>query len=164
MNDRKEEEAVIEFSARLAETFKEKVKEHNGSCPNKVTLAQVIKVYRHGAETFHTSNEPDQGINEWSMARVNMFLRMKRGEVTKNKSQTKPLKETMSALVFETRSSIKRVNSFLDLTKNWIPAEEDFELAKGDVKKNQLNYNFKSAEEIYLTDGSRSSHSIEILY
>lgn len=164
MNDKKEEEAVIEFSARLAESFKGKVKEHNNSYPNKVSLAQVIKVYRHGAATFGTNNEPDLNINEWSMARVNMFLRMKQGKVVSSKSQAKAAKETMSALVFETPSSIKRVNSFLDLTKNWTPAEEDFELARGDVQKNQLNYNFKSTEEIYLTDGSRSSHSIEIIY
>ena len=55
-------------------------------------------------------------------------------------------------------------HSFLDLTTNWTPAEEDFELAKADVEDNQLDYNFKSVEEIYLTDGSPSSHSIEIIY
>jgi len=163
MSDKKEEDIVIEFSARLAETFRGKVKEHNSSYPNKVTLAQVIKVYRHGVETFGSDNEPNLNINEWSIARVNMFLRMKQGKMTSNKSETKIPKEAMSALVFEA-PSIRRVNSFLDLTKNWTPNEEDFELARGDVEKNQLNYNFKSAEEIYLTDGSRSSHSIEITY
>ena len=163
MSDKKEEDIVIEFSARLAETFRGKVKEHNSSYPNKVTLAQVIKVYRHGVETFGSDNEPNLNINEWSIARVNMFLRMKQGKMTSNKSETKIPKEAMSALVFET-PSIRRVDSFLDLTKNWTPNEEDFELARGDVEKNQLNYNFKSTEEIYLTDGSRSSHSIEITY
>jgi hypothetical protein len=164
MSDKKEEDIVIEFSARLAETFKEKVKKHNGSHLNKVSLAQVIKVYKHGAKTFSSSNESAPSINEWSIARVNMFLRMKQGEVTtNNKSQAEVSKEAMSALVFET-PSIKRVNSFLDLTKNWTPSEEDFALAQDDVKKNRLDYNFKTTEEIYLTDGSRSSHSIEIIY
>jgi hypothetical protein len=162
MSEKKEEDAVIEFSARLAETFRGKVKEHNGSHPNKVYLGQVIKVYRQGADTFPSDIELDLSINEWSMARVNMFIRMKQGDVSNSKSNEK-LDKKLSGLVFET-SSIKRVNSFLDLTKNWMPNEEDFELAKADVKKNQLNYNFKSVEEIYLTDESPSSRSIEIIY
>lgn len=163
MNDKKEENAVIEFSARLAEAFREKVKKHNGLYPNKVSLSQVIKVYRHGTETFASGNRLDLSINEWSMARVNMFLRIKKGEVANGASQTEPLKDSMSALIFET-TPIKRVDSFLDLTKNWTPDEEDFELATADVKKSQLDYNFKSAEEIYLIDESPSSRSIEIIY
>jgi len=163
MSEKKEEDAVIEFSARLAETFRGKVKDHNGLCPNKVSLSQVIKVYRHGAETFASDRKADLSINEWSMARVNMFLRMKKGEVADVKPHTKAPEGSMSALVFET-APIKRVDSFLDLTKNWIPDEEDFELAVADVKKNQLNYSFKSAEEIYLVDESPSSRSIEIIY
>ena len=162
MSEKKEEEAVIEFSARLAETFRGKVKEHNGSHPNKVNLGQVIKVYRHGAGSFPRDIESDLSINEWSIARVNMFIRMKQGDVPSSKADAK-LNKKLSGLVFET-SSIKRVNSFLDLTKNWTPSEEDFELAKADVEKNQLNYNFKSIEEIYLTDESPSSRSIEIIY
>ena len=163
MSNKKEEEAVIEFSIRLADVFKGKVKAHNDSCSNKVTLNQVIKVYKHGAVNFAAAKDSDLKINEWSMARVNMYLRMKKGEVVNNKSNTQASKDKMSSLVFET-SSIKRVNSFLDLTTNWTPAEEDFELAKADVEGNQLDYNFKSVEEIYLTDGSPSSHSIEIIY
>jgi hypothetical protein len=164
MDKTKEEDAVIEFSARLAETFREKVKRHNGSYPNKVSLGQVVKVFRHGAESFVSEAVVDLNINEWSMARVNMFLRMKQGKVSRNKIQTEAPKEvSMSALIFET-PSIKRVDSFLDLTKNWTPNDEDFELAKTDAKNNQLNYNFKTVEEIYLTDESPSSRSIEIIY
>jgi len=163
MSDKKEEVAVIEFSGRLADAFREKVKQHNSSNSNKVTLNQVIKVYKHGAEAFATCKESDLTINEWSMARVNMYLRVKRGEVVNNKSNARVSKDQMSSLVFET-SSVKRVNNFLDLTTNWTPTEADFELATADVKNNQLDYNFKSVEEIYLTDGSPSSHSIEIIY
>jgi len=163
MSDKKEEEAVIEFSARLADTFREKVKQHNSSDSNKVTLAQVIKVYRHGVKTFAANRESGLTINEWSIARVNMYLRMKKGEVANGKSSTKASKGEMSSLVFET-SPIKRVNSFLDLTTNWTPTEADFELAKADVEGNQLSYNFENVEEIYLTDSSPSSHSIEIIY
>lgn len=163
MSNKKEEEAVIEFSARLADVFREKVQQHNSSNSNKVTLNQVIKVYRHGAEAFAACKESDLTINEWSIARVNMYLRVKRGEVVNSKPNATASKDQMSSLVFET-SSIKRVNSFLDLTANWTPAEADFELATADVKNNQLDYNFESVEEIYLTDGSPCSHSIEIIY
>ena len=164
MDKTKEEDAVIEFSARLAETFREKVKKHNGSYPNKVSLGQVVKVFKHGAESFVSEAVTDPNINEWSMARVNMFLRMKQGRVSSNKLQTKAPKEvSMSALIFET-PSIKRVDTFLDLTKNWTPNDEDFELAKADAENNQLNYDFKTVEEIYLTDESPSSRSIEIIH
>ena len=164
MDKTKEEDAVIEFSVRLAETFREKVKEHNGSYPNKVSLGQVVKVFRHGAESFVSKAVIDPNINEWSMARVNMFLRMKQGRVSRNKPQTEAPKEvSMSALIFET-PPIKRIDTFLDLTKNWTPNDEDFELAKADAKNNQLNYDFKTVEEIYLTDESPSSRSIEIIY
>jgi len=163
MNNNKEEEAVIEFSARLAEAFREKVKKHNSSCPNKVNVSQVTKVYKQGVATFNSKANLELDINSWSMARVNMFLRMKTGEVTNNKSNTEAVKDEMSSLVFET-PSIKRVNTFLDLTKDWNPADKDFELAKADVEKNKLNYNFKSVEEIYLVDESPSSRSIEITY
>ena len=75
MNNNKEEEAVIEFSARLAEAFREKVKKHNSSCPNKVNVSQVTKVYKQGVATFNSKANLELDINSWSMARVNSYMR-----------------------------------------------------------------------------------------
>ena len=44
-----------------------------------MTLSQLKKVYRRGAGAFSTSHRPGQSRGSWAMARVNMFLKMKRG-------------------------------------------------------------------------------------
>ena len=69
----------ITFSAKVTESLKNKVKEHNAKSKKKVTLSQLKKVYRRGAGAFSTSHRPGQSRGSWAMARVNMFLKMKRG-------------------------------------------------------------------------------------
>ena len=69
----------ITFSAKVTQSLKNKVKEHNAKSKKKVTLSQLKKVYRRGAGAFSTSHRPSQSRGSWAMARVNMFLKMKRG-------------------------------------------------------------------------------------
>ena len=70
----------ITFSAKVISALKNKVKEHNKKHPSKkVTLSQLKKVYRRGAGAFSTSHRPGMTRGGWAMARVNTFLRMKRG-------------------------------------------------------------------------------------
>ena len=69
----------ITFSAKVTQSLKNKVKEHNAKSKKKVTLSQLKKVYRRGAGAFSTSHRPGQSRGSWAMARVNMFLKMKRG-------------------------------------------------------------------------------------
>ena len=69
----------ITFSAKVTESLKNKVKEHNAKSKKKVTLSQLKKVYRRGAGAFSQSHRPGQNRGSWAMARVNMFLKMKRG-------------------------------------------------------------------------------------
>lgn len=70
---------AITFSAKVTESLKNKVKEHNAKSKKKVTLSQLKKVYRRGAGAFSQSHRPGQNRGSWAMARVNMFLKMKRG-------------------------------------------------------------------------------------
>ena len=70
---------AITFSAKVTESLKNKVKEHNAKSRNKVTLSQLKKVYRRGAGAFSSSHRPGKTRGQWAMARVNMFLKMKRG-------------------------------------------------------------------------------------
>ncbi len=71
--------AAITFSEKTTQALKNKVKEHNDKYARKVTLSQLKKVYRRGAGAFSGSHRPGQSRGSWAMARVNMFLKMKRG-------------------------------------------------------------------------------------
>jgi len=70
---------AITFSEKTTLALRNKVKEHNSKYSKKVTLSQLKKVYRRGAGAFSGSHRPGQSRGSWAMARVNMFLKMKRG-------------------------------------------------------------------------------------
>ena len=69
----------ITFSAKVTESLKNKVKEHNAKYSKKVSLSQLKKIYRRGAGAFSSSHRPNKTRGQWAMARVNMFLKMVRG-------------------------------------------------------------------------------------
>ena len=74
----------ITFSEKVLTSLKNKVKEHNAKHKKKVTLGQLKKVYRRGAGAFSQSHRPGMTRGGWAMARVNMFLKMKRGGKVKD--------------------------------------------------------------------------------
>ena len=74
----------ITFSEKVLTSLKNKVKEHNAKSKKKVTLSQLKKVYRRGAGAFSQSHRPGMSRGGWAMARVNMFLKMKRGGKVKH--------------------------------------------------------------------------------
>ena len=74
----------ITFSEKVLTSLKNKVKEHNAKHKKKVTLGQLKKVYRRGAGVFSQSHRPGMTRGGWAMARVNMFLKMKRGGKVKD--------------------------------------------------------------------------------
>ena len=74
-----EKGSKITFSEKTTNSLKEKVKEHNSKSSKKVTLGQLKKVYRRGSGAFSTSHRPNMSRHGWAMARVNMFLKMRRG-------------------------------------------------------------------------------------
>ena len=74
----------ITFSESIVKSLKEKVKEHNAKHSKKVTVGQLKKVYRRGAGAFSSSHRPGMSRGGWAMARVNMFLKMKRGGKVKD--------------------------------------------------------------------------------
>ena len=86
------------------------------------------------------------------MARVNMFLRMKRdGKIVYQEPAA--MEETLhiKELVFENRAKIQ-VNSFVDVTDSLIPIDDDFIQASEDIKAFELNYDFQDINELYLDD------------
>ena len=75
---------AITFSEKVTNSLREKVKNHNAKSKKKVTLSQLKKVYRRGAGAFSQSHRPGMSRGGWAMARVNMFLKMKRGGKVKD--------------------------------------------------------------------------------
>ena len=74
----------ITFSEKVLTALKNKVKEHNSKYKKKITLGQLKKAYRRGAGAFSQSHRPGMTRGGWAMARVNMFLKMKRGGKVKD--------------------------------------------------------------------------------
>ena len=75
---------AIDFSKKVIEALKNKVKEHNSKYSKKVTLGQLKKVFRRGAGAFSSSHRPGISRTAWGLARVNAFLRMVRGGKVKD--------------------------------------------------------------------------------
>lgn len=74
----------ITFSSKVIKALQNKVKEHNSKSKKKVTLSQLKKVYRRGAGAFSSSHRPGMSRGGWAMARVNAFLKMRRGGKVKD--------------------------------------------------------------------------------
>jgi hypothetical protein len=118
----------ITFSEKTTNALKEKVKEHNSKHSKKVTLSQLKKVYRRGSGAFSTSHRPNMSRHGWAMARVNMFLKMRRGGKVKDSyrkadqdiasaSNTNWAAEAMSSLWENIRKKKERMG------KNYKPAK-----------------------------------------
>ena len=138
---------AIEFSKKVIEALKNKVKEHNSKNKKKVTLSQLKKVYRRGAGAFSSSHRPGKTRGQWAMARVNMFLRMVSG---------KPVKDAYR----KADSDIARasINDYT-IEANFEPNDEDFNQAEVDIKNFELNdFDFDSADELYLDDEDEGFH------
>ena len=142
---RTNEEQAIKFSSSVIAALEQKAKEHNDNyTTSKVTLNQLKKVYRNGA-----SAQEEKGLH--AMARVNMFLRMKQeGKITYMPARVE-VESELKELVFETKAQI-RVNTFVDITDNWLPVQDDFIKASEDIKAFELNYDFQDIDELYLDD------------
>ena len=146
--------AAINFSAKVVQALKNKVKEHNKKHPSKkVSLSQLKKVYRRGAGAFSQSHRPGQTRGSWAMARVNMFLKMKRGGKVKDsyRKADQDVASTKYELEFVTHDEVSAVSEF-DLTDELYPSDEDFAQAKTDIEEYELDYDFQDVNELYLDD------------
>lgn len=131
---------AIDFSKKVIEALKNKVKEHNSKYSKKVTLGQLKKVYRRGAGAFSSSHRPGKTRGQWAMARVNMFLKMVRGGKVKDAYR-------------KADSDISRGKTEIIIQAEIEPSDEDFNEADEDIKKYDLNdFDFASTDELYLDD------------
>jgi hypothetical protein len=111
----KESKAKITFSEKVTTSLKNKVKEHNSKSGKKVTLGMLKKVYRRGAGAFSGSHRPGQSRASWAMARVNMFLKMMRGEKVKDS-----YRKADSDIA---RASEEELFNLLDTPSLWSPGD-----------------------------------------
>jgi hypothetical protein len=72
------------FSDRVLDFLKLKTQAHNSKYQKKVTVSQLQKVYRRGAESFAAHGKPGKTRGQWAVARVNMFLKMLSGARVKD--------------------------------------------------------------------------------
>ena len=138
-----EEDLAIAFSIKVIDMLKEKRKEHNKENEeNKVTLSQLKKVYKSGADQARH----EKGL--WALARVHLFLELKSGRLNK---------QSYDLGIGVDGAPTRRVDQMklpLDLSAGWIPSDEDFLKAEEDLKKYELDYNFDDVDELYLDDAS----------
>jgi hypothetical protein len=131
----------IEYSKKVIEALKNKVKEHNSKNKKKVTLGQLKKVYRRGAGAFSSSHRPGMTRGGWAMARVNMFLKMVRGGKVKD-SYRKADSDISRASIYD-----------YEIEANFEPDDEDFAQAEQDIKNYKLeDFDFSNVDELYLDD------------
>lgn len=131
---------AIEFSKKVIEALKNKVKEHNSKYSKKVTLGQLKKVYRRGAGAFSSSHRPGKTRGQWALARVNMFLKMMAG---------KPVKDAYR----KADNDIAKAKTETIIEATLEPSDEDFEIADKDIQEYNLNdFDFASVDELYLDD------------
>ena len=135
-------EDAVNFFFLLIQALEHIMEEHNSSSENKVSLKQLKKVYRRAAgNVFAEVPEVEQDKGKWAMARVQMYLRILKGE---------PMpRETLASTSLNSQQEV-------DLFDSVIPSEQDFSKAKKCIVANDLSYKFMSIDEIYLEDEDSS--------
>jgi len=128
------------FSDRVLEFLKQKVEAHNARHERKVTVSQLQKVYRRGAESFATHGKPGKTRGQWAVARVNMFLKMLSGARVKDDYRKADNDIAHAGVIID--DGVRNEN-FL--------TEEDLIAAKLDVHKNQLQDDPKFTNEMWST-------------
>ena len=128
--DSSEDKVLIDYSSSVVVSLQDLMKAHNKECENKATLKELKEVFRNGANCTQAKEEKIPcGI--LALARVNMFLRLKSGEI-------------MEASILDITS--------LDISDLWYPNESDFTKAKELAEKHNLNYEFKDINNLYLEE------------
>tara|TARA_B100001939_G_C16870330_1_gene586103 strand:- start:437 stop:931 length:495 start_codon:yes stop_codon:yes gene_type:complete len=140
-NDSISEAEIIAFSANLISCLEEKKKQFNKQNKSNLKINQLKEIYQRGM-----SFQKDD-LNLHGLARVNMFLRQ---EAFNKENPKEDSSLTVDSLVFEQSEASSELE--FDISENWKPSEEDYESAKADEKKFDLNLKISSFEELYIEE------------
>lgn len=112
----------VTFSKQTEQALRNKVTEHNekASKGRKTTIATLKAVYRRGAGAYSTSHRPGKTRNQWSMARVNAFLRLLKSGKPTNSAYT----QDNDLLPASHPKSTKKSNSAITASA-LVPEEQD---------------------------------------
>ena len=66
----------LSFSEKIYKCLIGKVLIFNEKHENKITLNQLVRVYKRGEKALAVNWQPHTSTAQWAMARVNMFLRL----------------------------------------------------------------------------------------
>ena len=149
-----DEWGAVDFSKNVVIALDKKKKIYNKKNPlRRVTLDQLRKVYCEAAKTKR--DVEDLGL--WSMAKVNLFLRMRSSEVSYSElnREMKASENGLEELILEDNEKVTP-NVFFNIAEEWSPQEEDFIQAKKDIKEGDLSYNFENIDELYVEPFKRS--------
>lgn len=119
----------INFSKKVEDSLKTKVKEHNEKSDRKATLGMLKAVYRRGAGAFSSSHRPDQNRNSWAMARVNAFLYLLKSGKPRNPAYTTDYDLLPASHPKSTKSSnsiVASANEYDDVLTVTLKNEEDY--------------------------------------
>ena len=130
-----DEKLMIEFSAKLVDFFKNTVRQYNKSYPNNKTTAKKIKEVYIEAANLYQEDYPCS-MNNWCIAKVFLFLDIKAG----NRIQ---LDDSYANIDFE---------NCINISPDFFPSENNFEVATSIIKEKNLDYDFKSIDNLYLED------------
>ena len=142
-SEKKLEEQRISFSVNLVSCLEDKKKRFNKRTKSSIKIPQLKDVYLRGASSVK------KDLNLHGLARVNMFLRMKEHNKVTTTPSNLDCVEKATSLVLETSASVS-VENVIDISDSWAPEEKDIEEAKTDIKKYDLNLDFKNINELYL--------------
>ena len=131
------QEEIIDYSCQIVDALAKKREEHNKE-NLEVSLFDLKNVFRKGS----LDCGKEKTCLQLGFARVNLFLRMKMGDVL--------ISEISEPISFKE----VRAGSLIDISEYIHPSEEDFIQADKDIEKFKLDFNFKSSEELYLDDES----------
>ena len=166
-NDLDEQDRIIDFSKRVISTLEDKSQAHNEEHPSNATsLTQLKKVFYSGAKK--SPKENPENVNVYAMARVNMFLRTKATQDFKEILISGAKEEKTDEIKLEKLSCAEseetQINAFIDISSEWFPNDQDFELAEQDVKENDLSYVFSNINELYIDfEGEALGISVDYL-
>ena len=131
------QEEAIDHSCRIVDALSEKREEHNKE-NLEVSLVELKDVFRKGS----LDCGKEKTCLQLGLARVNLFLRMKTGELL--------ISEISEPISFNE----VRASSLIDISEYIHPSEADFIQADKDIEKFKLDFNFNSSSELYLDDDS----------
>jgi len=132
----KKTDQAVEFSKKIITTLEAKVKDHNSNNVKKINLIQLKRIYRSVGKLFDNK----ENLNELALAKVNMFIRtISNGFAKENYNNSS--------------ENIAQKKYTTIIQASFKPQDQDFEQAKNDIEKFNLNdFKFNNVDELYLDD------------